>query len=149
MIQSVHPRHISQISRVDPVKDRNIDTVLGGIRPALMMVVNPAGPTKPVFRCFAAPLIEGQVLCALHNFHIPQQSRDNNRPPPRTIGTITTPCRFHPVQQGHLVDHRPTMTRPPYLRVTRGMVEMLVAGLLGAPPLDVQNARPPLARQTG
>lgn len=73
MIIPVDPSDIGQIAWVDPLKDSNVDAILGRIRPMAVVGVNPANPTEPMLCRLTAPLIQGQVFRALNNFHIPQK----------------------------------------------------------------------------
>ena len=68
MIDTVDPRHTTQITRVYAIENGDVDAVFVRVRPALVVGIDAAGFAKLVFGGVGVELIKRQIFSALQDF---------------------------------------------------------------------------------
>ena len=68
MIDTIDPRHITQIAGIYAIENGDVDAVFVRVRPALVVGIDAAGSAKPVFGGVGVELIKRQIFRTLNDF---------------------------------------------------------------------------------
>src|SRR5207302_367744 len=99
MAGTVVDRHPLKIERTHPLKACDIDTVLPGIRTALMMGVDATARAEVMLCGVGVELVKREQFAAPSNVDAIQIRGHRNRPAHATVRTRTTPRRTKPIGQ--------------------------------------------------
>lgn len=99
VLDSVHDLHLGEVEGAGPFDAGDVDSVLGRVRPPLVVGVDAAGLAEVVFRCAAVEFIEGQVVLTCDEFDIRPVRRDGDGPPHSAIRAGAAADGVEPVRQ--------------------------------------------------
>jgi len=111
VVDPVSDRHNGEVEGADALKAGNIDSMLAGIRTAVVVGINPAPAAKKMLHRAGIETVMAQDILSFGDLHTAGCCHHNHGTPHPTIRACAAPDRFETVAQGDCEAHRATVAR--------------------------------------